>query len=207
MSFLTLEGIEGCGKSTQARRLAAALGPQVVLSREPGGTALGRAVRGLLLEPEHLGMAPAAELLLFFADRAQHVAEVIRPALAQGKQVISDRYTDSSLAYQGYGRGVRLDLILAMHEVATGGLWPSLTLLLDLPVEEGLGRVAARGGHDRLEAEVLEFHERVRRGYLEMAGRQPERWVVVDGRGSQDAVASRVGAAVSARGFEVHGLR
>jgi len=207
MPFLTLEGIEGSGKSTQARRLAAALGPGVVLSREPGGTALGRAVRGLLLEPVHRGLAPAAELLLFFADRAQHVAEVIRPALAQGRLVISDRYTDSSLAYQGYGRGVRLDLIQALHEAATGGLWPELTLLLDLPVEDGLGRVAARGVHDRLEAEVREFHERVRGGYLEMAGREPHRWVVVDGRGSEGEVAARVWAAVTARGLEAHGLR
>ena len=207
MPFLTLEGIEGSGKSTQARRLAATLGPGVVLTREPGGTALGRGVRGLLLDPVHRGMAPAAEMLLFFADRAQHVAEVIRPALAQGQVVISDRYTDSSLAYQGYGRGLRLDLIYAMHEAGTGGLWPDLTLLLDLPAEQGLGRVASRGRHDRLEAEVLEFHERVRQGYLELAGREPQRWVVLDGVGSEDAVAARVREAVSARGVVTDGLR
>lgn len=207
MPFLTLEGIEGSGKSTQARRLAAALGPDVVLSREPGGTSLGRAVRGVLLDPAHREMAPATEMLLFFADRAQHVAEVIRPALAQGRVVVCDRYTDSTLAYQGYGRGVRLDLIHAMHDAATGGLWPDLTLLFDMPVEEGLWRVAARGAHDRMETEVLEFHERVRKGYLELAERQPQRWAVVDGRGSQDQVAARVRDAVSARGVVAHGLR
>jgi dTMP kinase len=201
MVFVTFEGIEGSGKSTQARRLAARLGPQTLLTQEPGGTDIGRAIRGLLLDHGHHAMAPAAEVLLFFADRAQHVAERVRPALAEGRSVVSDRYTDSSIAYQGYGRGLDRALILAVARLATDGLQPDLTILLDLPVETGLARAGRRGPQDRLESEVREFHDRVRAGYLEMAKAEPARWVRVDAEGSADEVAGRVSAVAAARGL------
>lgn len=200
MAFITLEGIEGSGKSTQARLLAAALGPDTVLTREPGATGLGRGIRALLLDHAHAGMTPAAEVLLFFADRAQHVAELLRPALASGRTVVSDRYVDSSIAYQGYGRGLRLDLIAAVAELATGGLRPELTLLLDVPVEVGLGRVHRRGAPDRLDAEERAFHERVRAGYLALAAAEPRRWVRIDADAESDVVARRVRAALETHG-------
>jgi dTMP kinase len=206
--FITFEGIEGSGKSTQARRLAALLGPETVLSHEPGGTPLGRGVRELLLDHRHEGMAAAAEVLLFFADRAEHVARVIRPALAAGRTVVCDRYTDSSIAYQGYGRGLPLDLLRAVAELATGGLRPELTVFLDLPVVVGLGRVGRRGAQDRLESEVREFHERVRNGYLALVAQDPDRWLKVDGRGTPDEVTAAVVAAVRERGVRIeHGVR
>ena len=192
MAFITLEGIEGSGKSTQARLLTEILGSDTLLTREPGATALGRGIRHLLLDHDHAGMTPAAEVLLFFADRAQHVAEVLRPALAAGRTVISDRYVDSSLAYQGYGRGLRLDLIRAVAELATGGLRPDLTVWLDLPVDVGLGRVRQRGTPDRLDAEEHAFHERVRAGYLALAAAEPTRWVRVDADADAGEVARRV---------------
>jgi dTMP kinase len=208
MAFITFEGMEGCGKSTQAKLLARAIGPDAVLTQEPGGTAIGRAIRQLLLDPANRAMSAEAEVLLFFADRAQHVAEVIRPALAAGKIVISTRYVDTSLAYQGYGRGLDLDRIRSVAVLATGGLRPDLTLFFDLPLEIGLARVVRRGGRDRLESEVREFHERVRNGYLELAAAEPDRWIRIDASGSEADVEARTRAAVEARGLAPsHGVR
>jgi dTMP kinase len=210
MPFITLEGIEGSGKSTQALRLGASLGPHTIVTQEPGGTELGRAIRSLLLDHRDERVAPAAESLLFFADRAQHVAEVVRPALAAGRTVVCDRYVDSSLAYQGYGRGLSLDLIRQVALLATGGLQPDLTILLDLPLEAGLGRVGSRGAHDRLEAEATAFHQRVRDGYERLFAQEPQRWVRVDASGAPDDVARCVLAAVETHGIVPagrHGVR
>ena len=206
MPFVTLEGIEGCGKSTQARALAQALGSDALLTQEPGGTPLGRDIRQLLL---HGGaMAPAAEVLLYFADRAQHVASVVRPALEAGKVVVCDRYVDSSYAYQGYGRGISLDLLRHVFDLATGGLMPDLTLLIDVPVELGLGRVGRRGPHDRLEAEERAFHERVRDGYHALAKQDPRRWLSFDGSKDEAQLTPELVLAVERRlGVRAGGVR
>ena len=203
MPFVTLEGLEGCGKSTQARRLAERLGPSAVVTKEPGGTAIGASVREILLSHASRGLVAPAESLLYFADRAQHVAEVIRPALAAGKLVVSDRYVESSLAYQGHGRGLDREVLRQVAHLATGGLRPDLIVLLELPIEEGLLRVGRRGGHDRMESEVREFHERVRAGYAEMAAGEPQLWARVSGEGTEDAVTERLWSVLESRGLLV----
>ncbi|HEY4464563.1 MAG TPA: dTMP kinase, partial [Streptosporangiaceae bacterium] len=179
--FIALEGGEGAGKTTQARMLAIWLREQgfdVVTTREPGATKVGMRLRALLLDTAHAGMSPRAEALMYAADRAEHVASVISPALARGAVVITDRYTDSSLAYQGAARGLRKDDVAWLSRWATGGLTPDLTIVLDLPPQAGLGR--RESSADRLEAEPSEFHERVRAGFLALARAEPERYLVLD---------------------------
>ena len=191
--FITLEGPEGAGKTLQAERLADALkadGHAVRLTREPGGTRLGEQIRSIVLAATQGGGAiePVADALLFNAARAQLVAEVIRPALAAGEIVICARYADSTLAYQGYGAGVPLEDLKSVEEAATGGLVPDLTILLDVPPEVGLAR-KADASRNRFEAAFdLEFHRRVRDGFLDLARQQPERWRVIDATRDADAV-------------------
>lgn len=195
--FIVFEGPEGAGKSTQIARLQSrleALGRTPLLTREPGGTPAGEAVRGVLLDPG-LQIEPLAEFLLYAAARAQHVSEVIEPALARGRDVVCDRFTGASVAYQGYGRGLDLQLITELNAHATGGLRPDRTLLLDLDPASGLERAAARSTQDRLEAAGLGFHERARRGFLEQAGSDPS-WVVIDAAASESEVAAAVWSAV-----------
>ncbi len=193
--FIALEGGEGCGKSTQAARLAAAL--DAVLTREPGGTAIGRQVRALLLDPATEGLAARAEALLMAADRAQHVEEVVRPALADGRHVVTDRYAASSLAYQGYGRGLPVEEVARLSTWASGGLWPDLTVLLDVSSDVAAARLGA--DRDRFEREGDGFHGRVRDGFLALAAADSARWVVLDGAAPVDEVAVAVAAAVRQR--------
>lgn len=206
MAFITFEGTEGCGKSTQLRRLAARLGPAAVVTREPGGTVIGHGIRQVLLDPANLGMAPMAELLLYFADRAQNVAEVIRPALAEGRIVLCDRHVESSLAYQGHGRGLALGAIRQLAALATDGLRPDLIVLLDVPVALGLARVGRRGAQDRLESELVEFHERVRAGFAALRDAEPARWLTLDGTRPEDEVEHELWAALVARGLVAGGV-
>lgn len=190
--FLCLEGGEGAGKSTQARLLADALraeGREVVLTHEPGDTEVGKHVRQIVLDPETGRIAPRTEALLYAADKAEHVESVIRPALERGAVVLTDRYVDSTLAYQGAGRAVPVEELEKLARWATGDLRPHLTVLLDLDPTAGLGRFS---GRDRIEAESLDFHERVRAGFLELAARNPDRYLVVDATQPPEDIAAGV---------------
>jgi dTMP kinase len=197
--FITFEGPEGSGKTTQVALLAEwlrGLGKDVITTREPGGTAIGNKVRAILLDPASTEMCAAAEVLLFSAARAQHVAQVIRPHLERGGVVVCDRFADSTMAYQGYGRGLDLEMLRLITAFATEHMVPNLTVYLDLEVEAGLRRKQQDNGigdaWNRMEAETVAYHRRVRDGYLTMAGDQPERWLVVDAEQSVDAVQQAV---------------
>lgn len=199
--FITFEGPEGGGKTTHAKRLIAqleAIGRRVVYTREPGGTPTGEAIRDILqYQITGEDISPPAEVLLFAASRAQLVAHVIRPALERGDWVVCDRFADSTVAYQGYGRGFDREQMIAINDFAIGDTQPDLTLLLDVPCEEGFQRITARHAAnkkslDRIEQEARDFHERVRDGYLELAKRWPRRFRIVDARGSVDDVAATV---------------
>ena len=203
--FITLEGPDGAGKSSQAGLLAERIrgvGRDVVLTREPGGTQMGERVRQVLMDVKGGGHDGLSDALLFNAARRRHTIEVIRPALARGSTVVCDRYTDSTLAYQGYGDGVRLDLLKVITGAATDGLVPARTVLVDLPVEVGLARKLGGAADDLTRFELQgehdqAFHERVRAGYFELAGNEPSRWRVVNGAAERDAVAAAIWAAVS----------
>jgi dTMP kinase len=201
--FITFEGGDGTGKTTQLKALESHLqgkGCSCVGTREPGGTSLGKLIRQVLLEVGKQPIASPTELFLYLADRAQHVQEVILPAIDGGKIVLCDRYTDSTLAYQGYGRGIDLDLLRQLNEFANRGVKPDLTLLLDCPVELGLSRTAqrqsnagsARSREDRFEREKVEFHEKVRAGFLAMARAEPERFRIIDASGSVEQVSLEI---------------
>lgn len=190
--FVSLEGIDGSGKSTQAKLLAEALGPETLLIREPGGTEAAERIRGLLADPE-LALDPLAELLLFLAARADLTARVIRPAIEAGTDIVSDRFADSSVAYQGAARGLGVGETISLTDAATEGLWPDLTVLLRVDPEVGLGRAA---GDDRFESEGIELQRAVAEAYEEIAKIASDRVVVVDGSGTVEEVHQRVLAAI-----------
>ncbi len=190
--LIAFEGADASGKSTQARRLAERLG--VELTFQFGATEIGGAIRSILLDPSHEMLDDRAEALLVIADKAQHVAEIVAPALSRGEMIITDRFTASTTAYQGYGRGLDRDELIQMMQWATHGLEPDLTVLLDVDLQVARQRLG--GEIDRIEGAGAAFHTRVREGYLEMAAADPDRWVVVDAGGAVDDVAARVDAAV-----------
>ena len=195
--FITFEGLDGSGKTTQITRLAAWLkkhGYSTVITRQPGGTATGDRIRALVLDSHSKGLAPRCEMALMFADRAQAIAEVIKPALAAGKIVLCDRFTDSTEAYQGGGRGIPRATVVALNRFATGGLKPDLTLFFDLPPEEGFRRLGRRPRRrlDRLEVERAAFYRRVRRAYLDLAEREPGRVKRIAALGTPEEVEARV---------------
>ncbi len=200
--FISLEGPDGCGKTTQAKRLAESLkvaGHRVLLTREPGGTAIGDQIRRVLMSLDNRRMAPRTEFLLFTSSRAQLVHEVIRPHLDDGGLVVSDRFYDSSFAYQGHGHGLNLEALKRITAFAIDGLAPNLTVLLDIPIAVGLARRKDGGNWNRLDDYDLDFHERVRQGYLSLAESEPDRWVVVDADQSPNRVEDEVRRIVDAR--------
>lgn len=201
--FITLEGVEGSGKTTQAAILGDALragGRRAIVTHEPGGTRAGEMIRAIFLDPA-VSLQVGAELLLVLADRAQHVREKLKPAVEAGEIVISDRYSDSTTAYQGYGRGFDLKLLGELNRLASDGMMPDLTILLDLPVETGLARTRARAkgairGFDRFEGEQTEFHRKVREGFLAIARAEPNRVVVINTERPKEVVSGEIRAAV-----------
>lgn len=207
--LITLEGIEGAGKSSQveaAARFVRAAGRACIATREPGATDLGRRIRRILLDPACTGMDPRTELLLYLADRVEHFERVIRPALARGQVVICDRYVDATLAYQGAARGVDGELIERLHALVLGDWRPGLTVLIDIPVAVGLARAwkavdrgERSGAETRFENEKRDFHERVRRGYLDLAAREPARYCVIDGNRPPGEVARDLQAVIADR--------
>ncbi len=215
--FITIEGIEGSGKSTLRSKLAdfvRSSDREVIITREPGATDLGRSLRNILLSPETKNLSSHAELMLFCADRAQHVEEVIRPALERGAVVLCDRYVHSTLAYQGYGRGLDMEILSSISNFVTGGLMPDMVLLLDLDPAEALGRVQTRaekstlsfnvsrleqqGEIDRFEQQSLEFHTRIRDGFLKLAEEDPQRFTIIDAANDPDSVLSEAISAIKA---------
>jgi dTMP kinase len=193
--FIALEGTDGSGKSTIAKRLAASI--DAVLTREPGGSRIGELIRGVLLDPAHTEMADRAEALLYAADRAQHIVQVVQPALAAGRHVITDRSAYSSLAYQAFGRELPFDEVHRINDWAIQGCWPDLVVLLTVTPETAAARM--RRSLDRLEVVDDGFRRRVNDGFATMAAREPDRWVTVDGNGSADEVAQHVLALVRER--------
>jgi dTMP kinase len=200
--FITFEGPDGSGKTTQIRELVEYLrgrGLDVVTTREPGGTAISDQVRAVLTNLDNKAMHPRTEILLFLAARAQLVEQVIRPQTQAGKLVISDRYADSTLAYQGYGHGYDRQQLRQLLQFATGGLWPDLTVLLDVNPEEGLKRKKKADEWNRLDAYALAFHQRVRAGFLELAALEPVRWVVIDAARPAEVVQAEIRAVLEKR--------
>jgi dTMP kinase len=203
--FITFEGIDGCGKTTQMRRLAKRLrreGRAVLETAEPGGTDIGLQIRNILLDSANHKLSPTAELLLYFAGRAQNVDQSILPAIAEGTIVLSDRFTDSSLVYQGCGRGLRVDTVLTLDRIACRGLKPDLTLLIDIDPSTSLVRAEVRNRRrnrtDRMEQQSAAFYEKVRDAYLALAANEPDRFHIIDGRDRKDVVAQRIWTVVSA---------
>ncbi|MBM4145279.1 MAG: dTMP kinase [Nitrospira sp.] len=198
--FISLEGIEGTGKSTQAKLLSDYLkekGFEVVLTEEPGGTQIGLRIRELLLSVEHKGMTAVTELLLYNASRSQHIREIILPAISRGAIIITDRFTDSTIAYQGFGRGIDQGLIDSIDLIATGRLRPDITILLDLDAEVGLKRNKGINKTDRLELEDLEFHQRVRNGYHNLAEKEPERIKLIDASADIQEIHNRISSIIT----------
>ena len=205
--FITFEGVDGCGKTTQLRLLASWLkehGRKVVETVEPGGTGIGREIRKLLLDPANTAIRPRTELLLYFASRAQNVEEVIRPALKNNAVVLCDRFTDSTIVYQGCGRGLQTDVILDLNRIACGALKPDITLLIDVDLDTSLARAKRRNdradaNESRIDEEGRDFHERVRGGYLALAAKEPDRFITIDGMHPAADVAAAIREALQNR--------